>query len=120
MQIKVEDLSYVYSPKTPFEKVALDATLCQHFNALIRVTHGKIYVGDVDISSKKTNLIALRKQVGMLFQFPEYQLFDDTVAKDVQFGPLNFGFGKEEAARMAEEAISRLSSFRAERKDAPR
>ena len=111
MQIKVEDLSYVYSPKTPFEKVALDgvsftvnegdtigiigstgsgkSTLCQHFNALIRVTHGKIYVGDVDISSKKTNLIALRKQVGMLFQFPEYQLFDDTVAKDVQFGPLN-------------------------------
>ena len=139
MRIKVEDLSYVYSPKTPFEKVALDgvsftvnegdtigiigstgsgkSTLCQHFNALIRVTHGKIYVGDVDISSKKTNLIALRKQVGMLFQFPEYQLFDDTVAKDVQFGPLNFGFGKEEAARMAEEALGMVGMDYREVKD---
>lgn len=127
MQIKVEDLSYVYSPKTPFEKVALDgvsftvnegdtigiigstgsgkSTLCQHFNALIRITHGKIYVGDKDLTARKLDLLALRKEIGMLFQFPEYQLFDDTVAKDVEFGPKNFGYGKEEAARLAEEAL---------------
>ncbi len=127
MQIKVEGLKYTYSPKTPFEKVALDdisftinegdtigiigstgsgkSTLCQHFNALIRISHGKIFVGDMELHSKKLNLGVLRKTVGMLFQYPEYQLFADTVKDDVEFGPLNFGIPKEEVGELAKYAL---------------
>ncbi len=127
MQIKVENLKYTYSPKTPFEKVALDdvsftinegdtigiigstgsgkSTLCQHFNALIRISHGKIYVGDMALHEKKVNLGALRKSVGMLFQYPEYQLFADTVKEDVAFGPLNFGMPKDEVEVLSKYAV---------------
>lgn len=127
MQIKVENLKYTYSPKTPFEKVALDditftindgdtigiigstgsgkSTLCQHFNALIRISHGKIYVGEWELHAKKLNLGALRQAVGMLFQYPEYQLFADTVKDDVAFGPINFGKSKEDADILAKYAL---------------
>ena len=127
MQIKVEDLKYTYSPKSPFEEVALEgitltvnegdtigiigstgsgkSTLSQHFNALIRVSHGKLYVGDMELHAKKVELGKLRQSVGMLFQYPEYQLFADTVLQDVCFGPLNFGMSKEEAEGRAKEAI---------------
>ena len=127
MQIKVENLKYTYSPKTPFEKVALDdinftinegdtigiigstgsgkSTLCQHFNALIRISQGKIFVGDIELHSKKLDLGALRKAIGMLFQYPEYQLFADTVKDDVEFGPLNFGMPKEEAEILSKYAL---------------
>lgn len=127
MQIKVENLKYTYSPKTPFEKVALDditftindgdtigiigstgsgkSTLCQHFNALIRVSHGKIYVGEWELHAKKLDLGALRQAVGMLFQYPEYQLFADTVKDDVAFGPINFGKSKEDADILAKYAL---------------
>ena len=127
MQIKVEDLKYTYSPKSPFEKVALDgitftvnegdtigiigstgsgkSTLSQHFNALIRVSHGKLYVGDMELHNKKVDLGKLRQSVGMLFQYPEYQLFADTVLQDVCFGPLNFGLSKETAEIRTKEAI---------------
>lgn len=128
MQIKVENLSYVYSVKTPFECQALEnisftinsgetvgiigstgsgkSTLGKHFNALIRIQHGKIYVGDVDLSARKIDFKSLRRNVGMLFQYPEYQLFDDTVLKDVEFGPKNFGMDKESAEASAREALS--------------
>ncbi|MBO7178465.1 MAG: energy-coupling factor transporter ATPase [Clostridia bacterium] len=127
MQIKVEHLKYTYSPKTPFEKVALDdinftinegdtigiigstgsgkGTLCQHFNALIRISRGQIFVGDVALNSKNVDLGALRKAVGMLFQYPEYQLFADTVKDDVAFGPINFGSSKEDAEILARYAL---------------
>lgn len=127
MQIKVERLKYTYSPKTPFEKVALDdinftinegdtigiigstgsgkSTLCQHFNALIRISHGQIFVGDVALHAKKIDLGALRKAVGMLFQYPEYQLFADTVKDDVAFGPINFGSSKEDAEILSKYAL---------------
>ena len=127
MQIVIQNLSYVYSPKTPFEKVALDnvsftvnegdtlgivgatgsgkSTLSRHLNALIRIQSGKILLGDIDLSQKKPDLKEVRKKVGMLFQFPEYQLFADTVRKDVEFGPKNFGMNEAEAAKSAAEAM---------------
>ncbi|MDR0751481.1 MAG: energy-coupling factor transporter ATPase [Christensenellaceae bacterium] len=127
MSIKVTNLSFIYSPKTPFEKVALDnisfeiaegetmgiigstgsgkSTLIQHLNGLIRTTKGNITVCDIDLTSKRPNLKKLRSLVGMLFQYPEYQLFADTVFKDVCFGPLNFGFSQKAAEEAAEEAL---------------
>ncbi len=130
MDVKIENLSYTYSPKSPFEKIALNdvtfniyegdtigiigstgsgkSTLCQHLNALIRVSHGKIFVGDVALHAKKVDLGNLRKAVGMLFQYPEYQLFADTVKDDVQFGPINFGSTKEDAEILARYAIEQV------------
>lgn len=127
MSIVVENLSFTYNPKSPFEKKALDdisftvnegefvgvvgctgsgkSTLIQHLNGLIKLTSGKIKVFDIDLTAKKPDLKALRKGIGMLFQFPEYQLFDSTVLKDVCFGPKNFGMKEEEALASAKRAI---------------
>ncbi|MBR1747092.1 MAG: energy-coupling factor transporter ATPase [Clostridia bacterium] len=128
MQIVVDHLSCVYSEKTPFEKRALDdvsfcieagqsvgivgctgsgkSTLIQHLNGLIKLKSGKVTVLDIDLSAKKPDYKALRRGIGMLFQYPEYQLFADTVAADVKFGPQNFGMSKEEAEEAAREAIT--------------
>jgi ABC-type cobalt transport system, ATPase component len=127
MPIEVNNLSYTYSVGTPYEKEAVTnvsfkiedgetvgligstgsgkSTLIQHLNGLIRLTSGSVIVGDIDLSAKKPDLKRLRRMIGMLFQYPEYQLFEDTVLKDVMFGPLNFDFGREKAAEAAEEAI---------------
>ncbi len=127
MSIKVDKLSFTYMPKTPYEKHALKevtfeihdgetvgivgatgsgkSTLIQHLNALIKLTEGSIVVGEIDLTQKRYDKLALRKNVGMLFQYPEYQLFEETCLKDVMFGPLNFGYSKEESARLAREAI---------------
>ncbi|MGN1042981.1 MAG: energy-coupling factor transporter ATPase [Christensenellales bacterium] len=128
MQIDIKNLSYVYSRNTPFEKIALSdisfsvkegesvgiigatgsgkSTLIQHLNGLIRLQSGSLHVFDVDLSAKKPDLKRLRKGVGMLFQYPEYQLFADTVEADVKFGPINFGMNKEEAEQAAKEAVT--------------
>lgn len=127
MAIKIENLRYVYSPKTPFEKVALNgvsmhiekgdffgvightgsgkSTLVSHFNALTRVQSGKILVDGQDITPKKIDFKKLRSKVGMVFQYPEYQLFADTVQKDVEFGCKNIGLSEQECAERAKEAI---------------
>lgn len=128
MSIKVKNLSYVYSPKTPYEHKALEgitftieegetvgiigstgsgkSTLVQHFNALIKLQEGELMVNGFDLAAKKINYKALRRDIGMLFQYPEYQLFEDTVAKDVAFGPKNFGFKKEEIDFLVKEALT--------------
>ena len=127
MQIKIENLSYIYSEKTPFERHALrsvsceifdgecvgiigatgsgKSTLIQHLNGLIKLKSGKITVFDIDLTAKKPDLKLLRKGIGMLFQYPEYQLFADTVLADVMFGPLNFGFSRDDAKKCAEDAL---------------
>lgn len=127
--ISVENLSYVYSPKTPFTTQALfdinlkietgdffgiiggtgagKSTLVSHFNGLTRVQKksGTVLVDDIDLSAKKINLKKLRAKVGMVFQYPEHQLFDDTVVKDVMFGPKNLGLPADEQKERAKQAI---------------
>lgn len=128
--IEVQKLSYVYSPKTPFTTQALfdvelgietgdffgiiggtgagKSTLISHFNALTRVqkNSGTVIVDGMDLSAKKIDLKKLRAKVGMVFQYPEHQLFDDTVLKDVMFGPKNLGLDKAEQEQRARAAIS--------------
>lgn len=126
MSIIIEGLSFVYSPKSPYEYRALDnlsltieegdfvgiigptgsgkSTFIQHLNGLIKLTSGKITIGDIEIHNKP-NLKKLRQKVGMVFQYPEYQLFDETVAKDVAFGPKNLGLSKEEIDARVKDAI---------------
>lgn len=118
MPIVIENLTYTYSKKTPYERKALDninltindgdflgivghtgsgkSTLIQHLNVLIKVQEGKILINGIDITQKKVDLKKIRSEIGMVFQYPENQLFDETVAKDVAFGPKNLGLSKEE------------------------
>ena len=88
------------------------STLVQHLNALLLPTEGTVYVLDREIHSdaKPKGLKSLRGDVGLVFQFPEYQLFEETVIKDVMFGPKNFGVSEEEARKKAERAL-RLTGF---------
>ena len=117
MSIKIENLTHIYTPNGPFEKKALDnvsleindgefvaiightgsgkSTLIQHMNGLMEATSGKIFVDDVDITKKGTKLIDIRKKVGLVFQYSEYQLFEETIEKDIAFGPKNLGMNDD-------------------------
>lgn len=128
MQITFEHVSYCYAIGTPFEKVALKdlsftipsgtfvgiigqtgsgkSTLIQHLNALVKPTAGMVQIGEWQITAETKVPAALRKDVGLVFQYPEHQLFEETVAKDVAFGPLNFGATREEATAQAKEALA--------------
>ena len=130
MSIKFNDVNFIYSPHTPFEYHALKninveiekgsftaivghtgsgkSTMVQHINGLVTPTNGEVVVEDFILSSKSKvkHIKNLRKMAGMVFQFPEYQLFEDNVEKDVSFGPKNFGFSNEEALKEAHEALS--------------
>ena len=133
MSIKVENVSFTYSKKTPnsyeaVHNVSLEikknsitgivghtgsgkSTLVQMFNGLLKPEKGRVIVDDYVISSdtkKIKNVKQLRKHVGLVFQFPEYQLFDETVEKDVSFGPKNFGMNEKEAIEKAHEALSMI------------
>ncbi|HEV2359856.1 MAG TPA: energy-coupling factor transporter ATPase [bacterium] len=116
--IRCERLSYVYHRGTPFETGAVDdvsleirageavgiigatgsgkSTLVQHFNALLRPTHGRVYLDAVDVNAREVDQRRVRQQIALLFQYPEHQLFEETVAADVAFGPRNLGLGAEE------------------------
>ncbi len=130
MPIAFEQVNYIYAPKTPFEYEALKridlaielnkitaiigptgsgkSTLVQHLNALLLPSSGTIYVLDREIvaNQKNKDLKSLRKKVGLVFQFPEYQLFEETIIKDVMFGPLNFKVTDEEARQKAMKALA--------------
>ena len=129
MDIRFEKVNYVYQPNTPFEQRALydidleikqgsytalvghtgsgKSTLLQHLNALLKPTEGQVIIGDRKItpSTDNKNLKPVRKKVGIVFQFPEAQLLEETVAKDIAFGPKNFGVKEEEALILAKENL---------------
>ncbi|WP_026678069.1 energy-coupling factor ABC transporter ATP-binding protein [Fictibacillus gelatini] len=129
MDIVIKQLTHRYMIGTPFERVALEdinlqiasgtflavightgsgkSTLIQHLNGLLKPTSGTIAIGDQIISAGKNNkqLKSLRKRVGIVFQYPEHQLFDETVEKDIMFGPLNFGASEAEAKEKAKEML---------------
>ncbi len=124
--LQVKDLSYVYSAGTPFEHKALDnvnftlnrgefvgiightgsgkSTLMQQLNGLLKPTSGQVLLGGVDIWSDKQFTRQARFRVGLVFQYPEYQLFEETVYKDIAFGPKNMGLSEAEIDKRVREA----------------
>ena len=127
MPIEIKQLKHVYMPGSPFETAALNelsltihdgefvgvightgsgkSTLIMHLNGLLKPTSGTVIVDGLDLSSGKEQLREVRRRVGLVFQYPEYQLFEETVLKDVMFGPKNQGLSDEEAERCAREAL---------------
>ncbi|PFW77508.1 energy-coupling factor ABC transporter ATP-binding protein [Priestia aryabhattai] len=129
MDIIFKEVEHRYQVNTPFERIALHdlnlsiqsgtflavightgsgkSTIIQHLNALLKPTAGEIQIGERTIKAnrKEKNLKAIRQQVGVVFQFPEHQLFEETVEKDIAFGPMNYGVLEEEAKKKARELI---------------
>ncbi|MGM9988992.1 MAG: energy-coupling factor ABC transporter ATP-binding protein [Bacillaceae bacterium] len=129
MEITFNEVEHRYGIHTPFERLAIydlnldikpgafsvivghtgsgKSTVIQHLNGLLKPTSGSVTIGDYTITSETKNkqLKPLRKDVGVVFQFPEYQLFEETVEKDICFGPMNFGVSVEEAKKIAKEVI---------------
>ena len=130
MDITFDQVSYIYQPRTPFEHRALNnislhipegsfvaiightgsgkSTLIQHLNGLLRPTEGEVTIGPFTMTQGKKlkEMKELRSKVGVVFQYPEHQLFEETVRKDIAFGPLNFGVSKEDAAKRVNAAAS--------------
>ncbi|MFC8152306.1 energy-coupling factor ABC transporter ATP-binding protein [Bacillus paralicheniformis] len=129
MDIEIKDVEHRYQMKTPFERLAIydvnavikegsyvavightgsgKSTLLQHLNGLLKPTKGQIRLGGdvLEASKKNKHLKALRKKVGIVFQFPEHQLFEETILKDISFGPINFGMSREKAEEKAREML---------------
>lgn len=129
MEIQFKNVNYVYQPDTPFENHVLHdinftikegsytaivghtgsgkSTILQHFNGLKVASSGSVYIGDIEISksNRPKNINDIRKEVGVVFQFPEAQLFEETIVKDIAFGPQNFGMSEEKALKKAEEIL---------------
>ena len=127
MDIKFKKVSFIYGENTPFEKLALDdinleikkgefvgiightgsgkSTLIQHFNALLKPTKGDVFIEDVNTKDKNFAKSGIRYKIGLVFQYPEYQLFEETVEKDIAFGPKNMGLNEEEIKKRVKEAM---------------
>ena len=130
MQIKTNNLGHIYDIKTDNEFTALKnvnlqidqgefiavightgsgkTTLIEHLNGLLRPTSGEIHADEIIIKAKKRKIkkiMSIRKRIGVVFQFAEYQLFEETILKDIVFGPINMGATKEEAHKLAEKYI---------------
>lgn len=126
--IKTENLTYTYSVGTPFEKTAVDhvnleieqgefvgvightgsgkSTLIQHFNGLLKPTSGRVLINGTDLWAKDTDRREYRFKVGLVFQYPEYQLFEETVYKDIAFGPTNMGLTPGQVDARVREAAA--------------
>lgn len=118
MSVQVKNIFHTYNKGNPDAKIALKdvsfsiqdgeilgvightgsgkSTMLQHLNGLLKPDSGQIIIGDIDITDEKVKMTEIRKRVGLVFQYPEYQLFEETVAKDVAFGPKNLGMSDEE------------------------
>ena len=128
MSIKIENLTHIYMQGSPFEKKALDnvsltindndflalightgsgkSTLIQHINGLLKPSSGRIIVDGLDITEKKVKMSDVRKKVGLVFQYPEYQLFEETIEKDIAFGPRNIGLSEVEILARVKKAMN--------------
>lgn len=127
MSIKVRNLTYIYDEGMPFENRAIDdisfdieendfvglightgsgkSTLIQHLNGLLKPSSGSIYINDFEITQKDINLTEIRKRVGVVFQYPEYQLFEETIEKDIAFGPGNMGIDEDEIKKRVKASM---------------
>jgi len=127
MSIIVENLTHIYNPRSPFETTALKdislsieqgefiglightgsgkSTLIQHLNGLLKASSGRIIINGLDITQKDVKMKAIRQKVGLVFQYPEHQLFEETTYKDVAFGPKNLGLSESEVEARVKEAI---------------
>lgn len=127
MSVRVENVTHIYNQDMPYETIALDkvnveikdgefvgvightgsgkSTLIQHLNGLLKPKSGNIFINDVNITDKKVKVVEIRQKVGLVFQYPEYQLFEETVFKDVAFGPSNLGLSENEIVERVREAI---------------
>ncbi|WP_353463467.1 energy-coupling factor transporter ATPase [Mammaliicoccus sciuri] len=143
MKITFDHVTYDYSIKTPYQYRALNqvsttfteskfyaivgqtgsgkSTLIQHLNAILKPTEGQLTIGDTNITkkTKSKKLAPVRKKVGIVFQFAEHQLFEDTVKKDIIFGPLNYGMDKDTAIQKAESLMDLLNMDRSLLKKSP-
>ncbi|AGK51922.1 energy-coupling factor ABC transporter ATP-binding protein [Bacillus sp. 1NLA3E] len=132
MDISLQQVEHRYQQGTPFERLAIHnvsidipsgsymaiightgsgkSTVLQHLNALLRPTKGKVLIGDrtIEGNKKEKNLKSIRQKVGIVFQFPEHQLFEESVEKDICFGPMNFGVSEAEAKVRAQTAIRQV------------
>lgn len=139
MSIIIENLTHIYNPKSPFETLALDnvnlniengefvglightgsgkSTLIQHLNGLLKPSHGKVIVNGLDITEKGVKMSDVRKKVGLIFQYPEYQLFEETVYKDIAFGPGKLHLTMEEIEGRVKESMELVNLDYEELKD---
>ncbi|MBS3886983.1 MAG: energy-coupling factor transporter ATPase [Firmicutes bacterium] len=139
MLLKLRNISYTYMPGTPFEVAALKnitldieqgeylaiigqtgsgkSTLIQHLNGLLLPTTGEVYLDGKQVSKDKKGLAAIRRRIGLLFQFPEQQLFEENVASDVAFGPRNLGLSEQEIAVRVDRALRLVGLDPAEVRD---
>jgi energy-coupling factor transport system ATP-binding protein len=132
MDISLKQVDYRYQANTPFERLAIEdvsidiptgvymaiightgsgkSTVLQHLNALLQPTKGAVKIGDHEIKAlqKNKNLKKIRQKVGIVFQFPEHQLFEETVERDIIFGPMNFGVSESEAKKRARIALKQV------------
>lgn len=127
MSIQVNNITHIYSEGLPHQSIALDhvsfqvddgqfvgiightgsgkSTLVQHLNGLLKPKSGSILIGETDITAANTVMRDIRRKIGLVFQYPEYQLFEETVEKDVAFGPANLGLNEEEIQSRVKDAI---------------
>ncbi len=128
MSIVIKNLTHIYNEEMPFSSKALDdinfeikkgdfvgiightgsgkSTLIQHLNGILNPTSGSIIINDFDITKKEVNLVDIRKRVGVVFQYPEYQLFEETIEKDISFGPINLNLSEEEVHLRVKESMN--------------
>ncbi len=127
MDISFKNVSYIYGEKTPFEKLALDnvsfeikkgefvgiightgsgkSTLIQHFNGLLKPKSGNVIIGNENTKDKNFVKSKIRYKIGLVFQYPEYQLFEETIEKDIAFGPKNMGLDDKEVMKRVKDAM---------------